>query len=219
MIHKYSCKEKLDAGHLQGLKCHKDKMKAIVFKNSPLHCNCLGDHVRCPWFHVKVGETFVWRILQYYTNFLPNFFLWLSFISVNHLLFLACQIVTWKKKENYIWFQRPRLWGIIVSCFWQIFTWVWLNIHTPLFWIQIKGFKCSLLNKQLNFINYLCSSIISVKENHQFKWKRIFKVNKPPLFSDTILVAIASGKKIITRIKLQMKESCLFGNKYSAVVY
>ena len=101
-----------------------------------------------------------------------------------------------KKKENYIWFQRPRLWGIIVSCFWQIFTWVWLNIHTPLFWIQIKGFKCSLLNKQLNFINYLCSSIISVKEDHQFKWKRICKVNKPPLFSDTILVAIASGKKI-----------------------
>ena len=100
-----------------------------------------------------------------------------------------------KKKENYIWFQRPRLWGIIVSCFWQIFTWVWLNIHTPLFWIQIKGFKCSLLNKQLNFINYLCSSIISVKENHQFKWKMIYKVNKPPLFPATILVAIASGKK------------------------
>ena len=124
-----------------------------------------------------------------------------------------------KKKENYIWFQRPRLWGIIVSCFWQIFTWVRLNIHTPLFWIQIKGFKCSLLNKQLNFINYLCSSIISVKENHQFKWKMIYKVNKPPLFPDTILVAIASGKKIITRIKLQMNKSCLFGNKYSAFMY
>ena len=34
MIQKYYCKEKLDAGHLQGLKCHKDKMKAISFKTA-----------------------------------------------------------------------------------------------------------------------------------------------------------------------------------------